>query len=71
METYKQLVSRYIGGLHEQIQDAWNLMDIYSVSETYQGALQLEKQMKKMNSNGGWNSSSWAGAQVAAKPAIT
>ena len=45
-------------------------MDIYSISETYHRALQLEKQMKKMSSSEGWNSSSRASVQVAAKPTI-
>ncbi|KAF7119350.1 hypothetical protein RHSIM_Rhsim13G0219800 [Rhododendron simsii] len=43
-ESQDQLVSRYIGGMREQFQDALNFYDPVSVSETHQKALTLEKQ---------------------------
>ncbi|KAG5527003.1 hypothetical protein RHGRI_028065 [Rhododendron griersonianum] len=43
-ESQDQLVSRYIGGMREQFQDALNFYDPVSVSEAHQKALTLEKQ---------------------------
>jgi hypothetical protein len=51
-ETDEQLVSRYIGGLHQQFQDTLNLFDLFTVAEAKQKALQLEKQWKKKFSGG-------------------
>jgi hypothetical protein len=42
-EMDDQLVSRYIGGLRQNIQDSLNLFDPVNVSAAYQRALQLEK----------------------------
>jgi hypothetical protein len=42
-ETDDQLVSRYIGGLQQNIQDSLNLFDPINVSATHQRALLLEK----------------------------
>ena len=49
-ETEEQLVSRYIGGLKFQIQDAVNMFEPVSVSAAHQRALMVEKQTKR-NSN--------------------
>ena len=46
-ETDDQLVSRYIGGLQPQYKDTLNMFDLYSVSDTHQKALQLEKQARR------------------------
>ncbi|KAF7149502.1 hypothetical protein RHSIM_Rhsim02G0160700 [Rhododendron simsii] len=43
-ESQDQLVSRYIGVMREQFQDALNFYDPVSVSEAHQKALTLEKQ---------------------------
>lgn len=50
-ESADQLVSRYIGGLRIQFQDALNMLDPTSVSEAHQMALQLEKQMSRRSGN--------------------
>lgn len=42
-ETDEQLVSQYIGGLHQQFQDTLNLCDLFTIAEAKQKALQLEK----------------------------
>jgi hypothetical protein len=42
-ETDDQLGSRYIKGLHQQIQDSLNLFDLVNVSAAHQRALLLEK----------------------------
>jgi hypothetical protein len=42
-ETDDQLVSRYIRGLQQNIQDPLNLFDPVNVSEAHQRALLLEK----------------------------
>jgi hypothetical protein len=42
-ETDDQLVSRYIGGLRQNIQDSLNLFDPVNVSAAHQRALLLEK----------------------------
>ena len=42
-ETPDQLVSRYCGGLRQQILDVVNLFDLATVSEAHQRALQVEK----------------------------
>ena len=46
-KTDDQLVSKYIGGLQIQYQDTLNMFDLYSVSDAYQKALQLERQAKR------------------------
>ncbi|KAH7864339.1 hypothetical protein Vadar_028512 [Vaccinium darrowii] len=46
-EAEDQLVSRYIGGLRQQFQDALNFFDPISVSEAHQKALNLEKQLNR------------------------
>ena len=43
-ETDEQLVSRYVGGLREQFQFTLNMFELFSVSDAYQKALQIEKQ---------------------------
>ncbi|GFS29833.1 hypothetical protein Acr_00g0008720 [Actinidia rufa] len=60
-ETDDQLVSRYIGGLQTQYQDTLNMFDLYFVSDAYQKALQLERQMKRHSSVLPWNGSSSRG----------
>lgn len=61
-ETEEQLVSRYIGGLHQQFQDTLNLFDLFTVAEAKQKALQLEKQWKKKFSSGfNWISGAQSG----------
>ncbi|KAH7848324.1 hypothetical protein Vadar_001257 [Vaccinium darrowii] len=42
-ETEEQLVSRYVGGLLEQFQFTLNMFELFSVSDAYQKALQIEK----------------------------
>jgi hypothetical protein len=42
-KTDDQLVSQYIRGLRQQIQDSLNLFDLVYVSEAHQRALLLEK----------------------------
>ena len=42
-ETPDQLVSRYCGGLRQQILDVVNLFDLATVLEAHQRALQVEK----------------------------
>jgi hypothetical protein len=42
-----QLVSQYIEGLRQQIQDFLNLFDLVNVSEAHQRALLLEKTMTR------------------------
>jgi hypothetical protein len=47
VETDDQLVSRYIGGLRQNIQDPLNLFDSFNVSAAHQRALLLEKTAAK------------------------
>jgi hypothetical protein len=53
-ETEDQTVSRYVGGLQIQYQDSLNLLDLYSVSEAHQKALQFEKQAKRRTGGSNW-----------------
>jgi hypothetical protein len=50
-ETNDQLVSLYIGGLQQNIQDSLNLFDLVNMSAAHQRALLLEK-MAAMGSTG-------------------
>ncbi|KAH7861583.1 hypothetical protein Vadar_028025 [Vaccinium darrowii] len=43
-ETEEQLVSRSVGGLREQFQFTLNMFELFSISDAYQKALQIEKQ---------------------------
>ncbi|KAF7139937.1 hypothetical protein RHSIM_Rhsim06G0029600 [Rhododendron simsii] len=43
-ETDEQVISRYVGGLRQSFQYSLNMLDLYSVSDAHQRALQLEKQ---------------------------
>ncbi|KAF7120408.1 hypothetical protein RHSIM_Rhsim13G0079100 [Rhododendron simsii] len=55
-ETEEQKMARYVGGLRPPIQDALNMIDLYSVSEAYQRALQLEKQLSRRTAAPNWSS---------------
>ncbi|GJX76150.1 putative CCCH-type zinc finger family protein [Tanacetum coccineum] len=46
-DSEDQLVSRYLGGLRQSIQDVLCLYTFWSVSEAYQRALAVEKQQKR------------------------
>ena len=46
-ETEEQLVARYLGGLRLPLQDALSLHSLWSVSEAYQRALVVEKQLSR------------------------
>ncbi|GJR75361.1 DNA gyrase subunit B, chloroplastic/mitochondrial [Tanacetum coccineum] len=48
LDCKEQLVSRYLGGLRQSIQDALCLYTFWSVLEAYQRALEVEKQQKKI-----------------------
>ena len=59
IEIEEQQVSRYIGGLRSQLQDQLNLLDLYSVLEAHQQALQLEKQFsRRTNDSSFWDARS-------------
>ncbi|KAF9614589.1 hypothetical protein IFM89_019372 [Coptis chinensis] len=51
-DSEEQLVSRYIGGLKQQLHDTLNLFDCYSVSEAHPRAVHLEKQLGGKVENG-------------------
>ena len=55
-ETNDQLVSRYCGGLRQQILDVVNLFDPTSVSEAHQRALQVEKTTTRRMGGGPFSS---------------
>ncbi|KAF7151070.1 hypothetical protein RHSIM_Rhsim02G0016700 [Rhododendron simsii] len=67
-ETDDQLISRYVGGLRQSFQYALNVLDLYSVSDTHQRAIQLEKQAshKPVTS---WGGTSRTTTPTPAKPA--
>ncbi|KAF7145040.1 hypothetical protein RHSIM_Rhsim04G0049200 [Rhododendron simsii] len=67
-ETNDQLISRYVGGLRQSFQYALNVLDLYSVSDTHQLAIQLEKQAshKPVTS---WGGTSRTTTPTPAKPA--
>ncbi|KAE8672984.1 hypothetical protein F3Y22_tig00111832pilonHSYRG00073 [Hibiscus syriacus] len=46
-ETEEQMVTRYLGGLHQPLQDVISLHSLWSVSEAYQRALAVEKQQNR------------------------
>jgi hypothetical protein len=54
-ETDEQLVSRYVGGLREQFQFTLNMFELFSVSDAYQKALQIEKQASRRPSSTPWS----------------
>ncbi|KAH7848044.1 hypothetical protein Vadar_033175 [Vaccinium darrowii] len=54
-ETEEQLVSRYVGGLREQFQFTLNMFELFSVSDAYQKALQIEKQAIRRPSSTPWS----------------
>ncbi|KAH7840743.1 hypothetical protein Vadar_020993 [Vaccinium darrowii] len=54
-ETEEQLVARYVGGLREQFQFTLNMFKLFSVSDAYQKALQLEKQAIRRPSSTPWS----------------
>ncbi|KAH7841139.1 hypothetical protein Vadar_026084 [Vaccinium darrowii] len=55
VETEEQLVARYVGGLREQFQFTLNMFELFSVSDAYQKALQLEKQAIRKPSSTPWS----------------
>ncbi|KAH7853380.1 hypothetical protein Vadar_001762 [Vaccinium darrowii] len=54
-ETEEQLVSSYVGGLREQFQFTLNMFELFSVSDAYQKALQIEKQASRRPSSTPWS----------------
>ncbi|XP_058202674.1 uncharacterized protein LOC131317120 [Rhododendron vialii] len=46
-KTDEQLISRYVGGLRQSFQYALNMLDLYSVSDTHERVIQLEKQASR------------------------
>ncbi|KAE8661446.1 hypothetical protein F3Y22_tig00113725pilonHSYRG00321 [Hibiscus syriacus] len=46
-ETEEQMVARYLGGLHQPLQDVLSLHSLWSVSKAYQRALAVEKQQNR------------------------
>lgn len=56
MDIEVQLVSRFIGGLRSQIQNAMSQFDPLTVAEAHRRAVAIELQFKSTSS--AWNSSS-------------
>ncbi|KAF7135555.1 hypothetical protein RHSIM_Rhsim08G0252200 [Rhododendron simsii] len=67
-ETDEQLVSRYVGGLRPSFQLTLNMLDLYSVSDAHQRALQLEKQASNKPVTT-WSSTGRTAAPGPVKPA--
>ncbi|GJY56205.1 putative CCCH-type zinc finger family protein [Tanacetum coccineum] len=64
-DTEEQLVSRYLGGLHQSIQDVLCLYTFWIVSEVYQRALAVEKQQTRSGNRSEGSQNKFAGVKQA------
>lgn len=62
-ESEDQLVTRFIGGLRQNIQDALSLYEPFTLSEAHQKARQIEKQASRRG-GASWSSTTTAPATI-------